>query len=112
MLPGQLQRLFGIAGLGNQLPVGKPLQQPRQAGTDQGVIVDDENSHRHATGPCRGVHLNLAERARQALPVLHRNAGFQRARRASATWRRCRRNRCRSMAISRPSPRRWQRSQR
>ncbi|BBO51616.1 hypothetical protein KMM349_19470 [Stenotrophomonas maltophilia] len=51
MLQGQLQCLLGIAGLGDELHVGKPLQQPRQAGADKGVIVDDENSHRHVGGP-------------------------------------------------------------
>ncbi len=52
VLQGQLQCLLGVAGLGNKLHVGKPLQRrARPARTS--VIVDDENSHRHATDPCR-----------------------------------------------------------
>ncbi|WP_230079333.1 hypothetical protein [Xanthomonas oryzae] len=40
-----VQGLLRVARLAHDIDAGESLQQPGQAGTDKGVIVDDDDSH-------------------------------------------------------------------
>ncbi|MET3148290.1 MULTISPECIES: hypothetical protein [Xanthomonas] len=40
-----VQGLLRIAGFAHDIDASEGLQQPGQAGTDKGVIVDDDDSH-------------------------------------------------------------------